>query len=248
MVINKDLLLARKKVSDRRPKFVRQESWRYDRLAESWRKPKGKDNKMRRQVSGVPRLVKVGYRGPRKARGLHPSGYTDNLVFNVNDLARLDPAKDAARIGHVVGQRKRLLILAEARSKAIKVLNPGKEQKAEAASETKESTPKKKKEKAVGKVKEQQSEEIKGKEIESEVVEKEPEVVEKEEEEEEDEEIKEEEQVKQQDMKEQAEENEPSQQNDDKMEKTVQDDNDKQGNKREAKNKNNDDEAEVAKS
>ena len=241
MVINKELLQARKKVSDRRPKFVRQESWRYDRLAESWRKPKGKDNKMRRQVSGVPRLVKVGYRGPRKARGLHPSGYTDNLVFNVNDLARLDPTKDAARIGHVVGQRKRLLILAEARSKAIKVLNPGKEQKAEAASETKESTPKKKKEKAVGKAKEQQSEEIKGKEIE-------PEVVEEEEEEEEDEEIKEEEQVKQQDMKEQAEENEPSQQNDDKMEKTVQDDNDKQENKREAKNKNNDDEAEVAKS
>ena len=237
MVINKELLQARKKVSDKRPKFVRQESWRYDRLAESWRKPKGKDNKMRRQVSGVPRLVKVGYRGPRKARGLHPSGYTDNLVFNVNDLARLDPAKDAARIGHVVGQRKRLLILAEARSKAIKVLNPGKEQKAEAASETKESTPKKKKEKSVGKAKEQPSEEIKGKEIEPEVVEEEEEV-----------EVKEEEQVKQQDAKEQAVEKESKQQNDDKMEKTVQDENDKQENEREAKNKNNNDEAEVAKS
>ena len=242
MVINKELLQARKKVSDKRPKFVRQESWRYDRLAESWRKPKGKDNKMRRQVSGVPRLVKVGYRGPRKARGLHPSGYTDNLVFNVNDLARLDPAKDAARIGHVVGQRKRLLILAEARSKSIKVLNPGKEQKAEAASETKESTPKKKKEKAeksVGKAKEQPSQEIKGKEIEPEVVEEEEEEVE----------VKEEEQVKQQDVKEQAEEKESIEQNDDKMEKTVQDDNDKQENEREAKNKNNnDEEAEVAKS
>jgi large subunit ribosomal protein L32e len=237
MVINKELLQARKKVSDRRPRFVRQESWRYDRLAESWRKPKGKDNKMRRQVSGVPRLVKVGYRGPRKARGLHPSGYTDNLVFNVNDLARLDPAKDAARIGHVVGQRKRLLILAEARSKAIKVLNPGKEQKAEAASESKESTPKKKKEKSVGKAKEQRAEEIKGKEIEPEVVEEEEEV-----------EVKEEDQVKQQYTKEQAEEKEPKKQNDDKMQKTVQDDNDKQKNEQEAKNKNNNDEAEVAKS
>jgi large subunit ribosomal protein L32e len=239
MVINRELLQARKKVSDRRPKFVRQESWRYDRLAESWRKPKGKDNKMRRQVSGVPRLVKVGYRGPRKARGLHPSGYTDNLVFNVNDLARLDPAKDAARIGHVVGQRKRLLILAEARSKAIKVLNPGKEQKAEAASEAKESTPKKKKEKSVGKAKEQPSEGIKEKEIEPEVVE---------EEEEEEVEVKEEERVKQQDAKEQAEEKEPKQENDDIMEKTVEDDNDKQENEREAKNKNNNDEEEVAKS
>lgn len=237
MVINKELLQARKKVSDKRPKFVRQESWRYDRLAESWRKPKGTDNKMRKQVSGVPRLVKVGYRGPRKARGLHPSGYTDNLVFNVNDLARLDPAKDAARIGHVVGQRKRLLILAEARSKAIKVLNPGKEQKAEAASETKESTPKKKKEKgekSVGKAKEQQSEAIKGKEIEPEVVEEE-------------EEIEEEEQVKQQEVKGQVEENGPKQQNDEKIEKTVQDDDDKQENERKAKDKNND-ETEVAKS
>ena len=239
MVINKELLQARKKVSDKRPKFVRQESWRYDRLAESWRRPKGKDNKMRKQVSGVPRLVKVGYRGPRKARGLHPSGYTDNLVFNVNDLARLDPAKDAARIGHVVGQRKRLLILAEARSKAIKVLNPGKEQKAEAASETKESTPTKKKkekaEKSVGKVKEQQSEEVKGKEIEPEVVEEEGEVEE------------EEEQVKQQEVKGQVEEKGPEQQNDDKIEQTDQDDDDKQQNERKAKDKNND-ETEVAKS
>jgi large subunit ribosomal protein L32e len=131
MVINKELLQSRKKISDRRPKFVRQESWRYDRLAETWRKPKGKDNKMRRQLSGAPRLVKIGYRSPRKARGLHPSGYTDNIVFNANDLARLDPSKDAARIAHAIGQRKRLLILAEARTKGIKVLNPGKEQKAE---------------------------------------------------------------------------------------------------------------------
>src|ERR671915_1546280 len=137
MVINEELLQARKKVAHRRPKFVRQESWRYDRLAESWRRPKGKDNKMRRQLSGAPRLVKIGYRGPKKARGLHPSGYTDNLVFNVKDLGRLDPAGDAARIGHAVGQRKRLLILAEARNMGIKVLNPGKEQKAEEASEIK---------------------------------------------------------------------------------------------------------------
>jgi large subunit ribosomal protein L32e len=101
---------------------------------------------MRKQFSGVPRLVKVGYRGPKKARGLHPSGYTDNLVFNVKDLGRLDPSKDAARIAHVVGQRKRLLILAEARGKGIKVLNPGKERKAEEASEIKRESPVKREE------------------------------------------------------------------------------------------------------
>jgi large subunit ribosomal protein L32e len=41
MVINEELLAARKKVAQIRPKFIRQESWRYDRLAENWRKPKG---------------------------------------------------------------------------------------------------------------------------------------------------------------------------------------------------------------
>jgi large subunit ribosomal protein L32e len=171
MVINKELLQARKKISDRRPKFVRQESWRYDRLAESWRKPKGKDNKMRRQLSGSPRLVKVGYRGPRKARGLHPSGYTDNLVFNVNDLTRLVPSKDAARIAHVVGQRKSLLILAEARAKGVKVLNPGKEQKAEDIPETKKTSPRKKREEVVNTSKQEASEESRGNENEFKAVE-----------------------------------------------------------------------------
>jgi large subunit ribosomal protein L32e len=125
MVINEGLLAARKKVAQARPKFIRQESWRYDRLAENWRKPKGKDNKMRKQKSGMPALVKVGYRTPKAARGLHPSGYRDNLVHNTADLANLDPKHDAARIGHTVGQKKRIEIINKAVEMGIKVLNPG---------------------------------------------------------------------------------------------------------------------------
>lgn len=125
MVINKELIEARKKVADKRPRFVRQESWRYDRLAQNWRKPKGKDNKMRRQLSGVPRIVKIGYRGPKDARSLHPSGYTDNIVYNVNDLYKLNPNKDAARLAHTVGARKRKQIISQATTMHIKILNPG---------------------------------------------------------------------------------------------------------------------------
>lgn len=123
--INDELLRARKKVSATRPKFVRQESWRYVRLAENWRKPKGIDNKMRKQVSGVPPLVKVGYRGPKAARGLHPSGYRDRLIHNIRDLEKLDPKLDAARIGHSVGRRKRIDIVSKANALGIKVLNKG---------------------------------------------------------------------------------------------------------------------------
>ncbi len=138
MVINEELLAARKKVAEKRPKFIRQESWRYDRLAENWRKPKGKDNKMRKQKSGVPAIVKVGYRGPKVARGLHPSGYTDNIVHNTAEVAKLDPKKDAARIAHTVGKRKRIEIIAKAKQMGIKVLNAGKmaaEQKEEKSQE-----------------------------------------------------------------------------------------------------------------
>jgi len=126
MVINEELLAARRKVSSKRPRFIRQESWRYDRLAENWRKPKGKDNKMRQQKAGVPALVRIGYRGPRIARGLHPSGYTDNLVHNVSELARLDPKKDAARLAHTVGKKKRIGMIAKASELGIKLLNAGK--------------------------------------------------------------------------------------------------------------------------
>jgi large subunit ribosomal protein L32e len=126
MVINEELLAARKKVAQKRPNFVRQESWRYDRLAENWRKPKGKDNKMRKQKSGMPAIVKVGYRGPRAARGLHPSGYRDNVIHNIAELSNLDPKYDAARIGHTVGKKKRIEIVSKAVELGIKVLNPGK--------------------------------------------------------------------------------------------------------------------------
>jgi large subunit ribosomal protein L32e len=123
-MINKELLELRKSVKSRKPEFVRQESWRYKRVKESWRKPKGIDSHMRLQIKGWPPIVKVGYRGPKAARYLHPSGYRDILIHNIKELAMLDPSKDAARIASTVGARKRALILQKAKELGIKVLNP----------------------------------------------------------------------------------------------------------------------------
>ena len=124
MTIKKDKLEIRKKVSKNRPKFIRPESWRYKRLETTWRKPKGVDNHQRKQKSrGRPGLVKIGYGGPRISKGLHPSGYTDNLVHNLQELAKLDPKIDGVRLGHSVGTKKRKEILNVAIEKKFKVFN-----------------------------------------------------------------------------------------------------------------------------
>jgi large subunit ribosomal protein L32e len=99
---------------------------------------------MRKQVSGVPPLVKIGYRGPKISRGLHPSGYVDSLVHNVKDLMLLDKTKDAARIGRTVGNKKRLEIISKAESMGIKLIN-GKKSESDTS---KASTPKKNSSKA----------------------------------------------------------------------------------------------------
>ena len=124
MPINKGKLELRQRVASKRPEFQRGESWRYKRLETTWRKPKGIDSHQRKQKSrGRMGIVKVGYGGPRIAKGLHPSGYTDNLVFNINDLEKLDPKTDGVRLGHAVGTKKRKEIIIKAIEKKFKVFN-----------------------------------------------------------------------------------------------------------------------------
>lgn len=114
----------RKAVKKRKPRFRRHESWRYRRLKENWRKPRGLDNKMRLQAKGWPKPVKIGYGGPRAARGLHPSGYREILIHTPDEVAQVKPNYQAIRIGQTVGTRKRIQIASLARERAIHVLNP----------------------------------------------------------------------------------------------------------------------------
>ena len=124
MPINKEKLELRAKVAKGRPDFKRPESWRLKRLETTWRKPKGIDNHQRKQKSrGRPGLVKVGYGGPKISRGLHPSGYTDNLVYNINDLEKLNPKTDGVRLGHSVGTKKRKEIVIKSIEKKFKIFN-----------------------------------------------------------------------------------------------------------------------------
>lgn len=113
----------RARLKQKKPKFVRPESWRYIRLKENWRRPRGLDHKVRLKYAGWPPGVEAGYRGPKRARGLHPCGSREVLVYNPDDVKELDAESEVIRIGHTVGKRKRARIIAEAKKKRIRVLN-----------------------------------------------------------------------------------------------------------------------------
>ncbi len=118
--------MARKK---RAPKFRRQEWFRFAKLGEKWRRPRGSDSKMRLGIRGKPATVSVGYRSPKSVRGVHPSGLIEVLVHGPRDLEGLDAKKQAVRIASSVGGRKREQILAKTKELGIRVLNPGGEKR-----------------------------------------------------------------------------------------------------------------------
>ena len=80
---------------------------------------------MRISRRGWPRLVAVGYKGPRKYRGLHPSGLREILIHRSEELDGLSPEKEAVRIAATVGERKRVAIIEEAQRLGLKILNQG---------------------------------------------------------------------------------------------------------------------------
>lgn len=88
---------------------------------DKWHKPRGKDFKLRKEDGKVPR---IGYRTNKALRYLHPSGYKEVLIHNVNELEMLaNRTNVAARIASAVGRKKREKIIKRANALGIKILN-----------------------------------------------------------------------------------------------------------------------------
>jgi len=121
--LQRKALRTRERARNKKPAFLRPESWRDAKFSESWRRPRGLDNKVRQKVKGWPAAPSTGYKGPKFARGLHPSGYREVIVYNTGEVATVDSSTHAIRIAHTVGKRKRALIVAEAEKLQIKILN-----------------------------------------------------------------------------------------------------------------------------
>ena len=109
----------------RMPKFHAENAHRWTRISKRWRKVRGIDSYTRQKKKGRLTMVSTGYRTPKVIRHLHPSLYIEVPVHRPSDLESLDPDIHAVRIAATVGGRKRQVILEEADSKLLRVLNPG---------------------------------------------------------------------------------------------------------------------------
>lgn len=121
--IKERLLKVRKRQKSKKPSFRRHDSHKKKRVGESWRRPRGLHNKLRKRIAAKGAIVQVGYGSPKEVRGLHPSGYEEVLVHRPKDLEDVNGATQAIRIGSNVGMRKRLDVEEKAEELGIKVLN-----------------------------------------------------------------------------------------------------------------------------
>uniref|UniRef100_A0A7C4H8T4 Large ribosomal subunit protein eL32 n=1 Tax=Staphylothermus marinus TaxID=2280 RepID=A0A7C4H8T4_STAMA len=119
------ILELRKKLKSKTPEFLRYLYWKKPKFRNEpkWRKPKGIDNKMRLKLKGYPPLVEIGYRGPRKVRGLHPSGKVPVVVHSIKDIEKLDPGKHIIYISSSVGLKKREMLVKNILEKGFEIAN-----------------------------------------------------------------------------------------------------------------------------
>ena len=128
------LLRLRRILKRKKPEFLRQNWFRFKKLGEKWRRPKGRHSKLRRRIKGRGFVPHPGYGSPKAVRGLHPSGLVEVRVFNSSQLEGLDPKIHAVKIASTIGRKKRIEIMKKAEELGLRVLNPLKEVPAECSS------------------------------------------------------------------------------------------------------------------
>lgn len=116
-------LKLRRLMNQHRPKFTRMNMQGLVRVKDSWRRPRGLDNKIRIERKGYPSKVKVGYRGPKAVRGLHPCGLIEVLVHSIEELDKLDPARYCVRIASTLSKKRKQEVAEKAAKLGLRVIN-----------------------------------------------------------------------------------------------------------------------------
>ena len=103
------------------PKFLRRAWNKYSKLGkkrkkkQTWRRPTGRDNKMREQRKGRPAVVSVGYKKQKSERK------TILIVKNVAEMEKIKK-NEIVSLGKV-GKKRREEILKKAKEMGIKIFN-----------------------------------------------------------------------------------------------------------------------------
>lgn len=118
-----NLLIIRKKIKAKKPKFIRQDSHKKSRLKKKWKRPKGLQSKLRLKRRGKSRVVSSGYRSPKKVRGLHKSGLEEKSITSLKSLEGLNSKKHILVISSLLGKKKKLIILKKVKELEFKVSN-----------------------------------------------------------------------------------------------------------------------------
>jgi large subunit ribosomal protein L32e len=119
----KTLLEIRNKLKLKKPKFIRHDAHKKVRVGLKWRRPKGRQNKMRLHMKGYARGRSTGYGSPVEVRGLSREGLVQNIVSNIKELESLDPKKDGVILSRTLGLKKKQQIASEALAKGFSLLN-----------------------------------------------------------------------------------------------------------------------------
>jgi len=117
------LLKAKIRKARKTPKFRRQEIHAQKILKDTWRKPKGRHSKLRKQERGRGRIPKPGYGTPASLKGLGRDGFFQVRISSVKEIEKINPEREKAVIASGVGRKKRLEILKRAEEKGIAVSN-----------------------------------------------------------------------------------------------------------------------------
>ena len=109
-------------------KFLRRDTGRYSKLGKNrkklqrWRKPTGRDNKMREKRHGYPAVVSVGYKRKKTEAG-KVNGLIPTVVNTIKALQAIDAKTQSVIISARLGAKKKLELMKAAKEKKFILLN-----------------------------------------------------------------------------------------------------------------------------
>lgn len=118
--------LVKRQVTKTHKKFTRFHAGRFMRVGNSWRRPRGIDNRMRRQFKMfVGTMPNIGYGSNKKTKHLLSNGFYKFRVTKVADIELLlmHNQKYCAELASNLSVRKRLEIIKRAAQLGVRITN-----------------------------------------------------------------------------------------------------------------------------